>query len=148
MVGAILLTHAFIARELIATTEYIVGKIEGTVAVSIDFKMEAIEARKIISTAIKQVDQGQGVLVLTDLFGGSPSTIAFSFLAKQKVEVVTGANLPMILTFWTRREGMGLRELARTVQLSGTRSIARAKDLIETQGASRKGMPVASIQRR
>jgi PTS system mannose-specific IIA component len=148
MVGAVILTHTFIARELIATAEYIVGKIEGIVAVSIDFKMDAIEARKIISTAIKQVDQGQGVLVLTDLFGGSPSNMVFSFLDRDRIEVITGVNLPMILTFWNRRKEMGLRELAKSIQLSGTRSIARAKDLLETQCTSRKGLPVPRIQRR
>ena len=134
MVGAVIIAHSFIGKELIATAEYLVGPMNGIAAVSINCKMEAFEARQIISETMKQVDQGDGVLILTDLFGGSPSNLAFSFLNKEKVEVITGMNLPMILTFWNNRESMGLRELAKTVQLSGRRSIVRAKDLLDTKG--------------
>ena len=134
MVGAVILAHSFIGKELIATAEYFVGPMNGIAAVSINCKMEAFEARQIISETMKQVDQGDGVLMLTDLFGGSPSNLAFSFLNKEKVEVITGINLPMILTFWNKRESMGLRELAKNVQLSGRRSIVRAKDLLDTKG--------------
>ena len=134
MVGAVIIAHSFIGKELIATAEYLVGPMNGIAAVSINCKMEAFEARQIISETMKQVDQGDGVLILTDLFGGSPSNLAFSFLNKEKVEVITGMNLPMILTFWNNRESMGLRELAKTVQLSGRRSIVRAKGLLDTKG--------------
>lgn len=134
MVGAVIIAHSFIGKELIATAEYFVGPMNGIAAVSINCKMEAFEARQIISETMKQVDQGDGVLMLTDLFGGSPSNLAFSFLNKEKVEVITGINLPMILTFWNKRESMGLRELAKNVQLSGRRSIVRAKDLLDTKG--------------
>jgi PTS system mannose-specific IIA component len=134
VVGAVIIAHSFIGKELIATAEYFVGPMNGIAAVSINCKMEAFEARQIISETMKQVDQGGGVLMLTDLFGGSPSNLAFSFLNKEKVEVITGINLPMILTFWNKRESMGLRELAKNVQLSGRRSIVRAKDLLDTKG--------------
>ena len=134
MVGAVIIAHSFIGKELIATAEYFVGPMNGIAAVSINCKMEAFEARQIISETMKQVDKGDGVLMLTDLFGGSPSNLAFSFLNKEKVEVITGINLPMILTFWNKRESMGLRELAKNVQLSGRRSIVRAKDLLDTKG--------------
>jgi PTS system mannose-specific IIA component len=138
MVGAVIIAHSFIGNELIATAEYIVGKTKGITAVSIDFKMNAFEARKAISEAIKQVDQGDGILIFTDLFGGSPSNIAFSFLNKEKIEVITGVNLPMILTFWNKREGKSLSELAKLVQLSGIRNIVIAADLMEEKGAIRK----------
>jgi PTS system mannose-specific IIA component len=133
MVGALIVAHSHIGKELIAAAEYIVGKMEGIVAVSIDFRMNAFEARKIISEAIKQVDQGDGVLILTDLFGGSPSNIAFSFLNRKKIEVITGINLPMILNFWSKRGNMGLMELAKSLQLSGRRNIVVAKNLMETK---------------
>jgi len=84
MVGAVLLTYAFIARELIATVEYLVGKVDGIVAVSIDVNVDVFKARTRIWRAMKEVDQGDGVLIMTDLFGGFPSNIAFSFLGKQK----------------------------------------------------------------
>ena len=134
MVGAVIVAHSLIGKELIATSEYLVGQMNGIAAVSINCNMEAFEARQIISEAINQIDQGDGILILTDLFGGSPSNLAFSFLNKEKVEVITGVNLSMILTFWNKRERMGLMELAKTVQLSGRRSIVRAKDLLDTKG--------------
>jgi PTS system mannose-specific IIA component len=134
VVGAVIIAHSFIGKELIATAEYFVGPMNGIAAVSINCKMEAFEARQIISETMKQVDKGDGVLMLKDLFGGSSSNLAFSFLNKEKVEVITGINLPMILTFWNKRESMGLRELAKNVQLSGRRSIVRAKDLLDTKG--------------
>ena len=135
MVGAVIIAHSLIGKELIATAEYIVGKIGGITTVSIDCKTNAFEARKTIARAIKEVDQGDGVLLLTDLFGGSPSNIAFSFLNNEKVEVVTGVNLPMILTFWNKRENKNLEELAKLVQLSGVRNILMAKDLMQENGA-------------
>jgi PTS system mannose-specific IIA component len=135
MVGAVIIAHSFIGKELIATAEYIVGKIESITSVSIDYETNAFEARKAISQAMKQVDQGDGILLLTDLFGGSPCNIAFSFLNNEKVEVVTGVNLPMILTFWSKRANTPLQEIAKYVQLSGTRGIARARNLKEATGA-------------
>ena len=138
MVGALIVAHSHIGKELIAAAEYIVGKIEGIVAVSIDFRMNAFEARKIISEAIKQVDQGDGVLILTDLFGGSSSNIAFSFLNRKKIEVITGINLPMILNFWSKRENMGLMELSKSLKLSGRRNIVVAKNLMETKDVFRR----------
>jgi len=135
MVGAVIIAHAFIGKELIAAAEYLVGNIEGMTAVSVQFERNAFEARKAISEAIRQVDQGEGVLIMTDLFGGSPSNIAFSFLNNEMVEVVTGVNLPMILTFWNKRANSTLQEIAKHVQLSGTRGIARARDLMEGKGA-------------
>ena len=138
MVGVVIVAHSFIGKELIATAEYVVGKMEDIYAVSIDCQMSALEARKIISEAIKKVDQGEGVLILTDLFGGSPSNIAFSFLNREKVEVITGVNFPMILTFWNKRKDMGLMELAKTLQLSGRRNIVVARNLMEVKGVFRK----------
>ncbi|MFB3885210.1 MAG: PTS sugar transporter subunit IIA [Thermodesulfobacteriota bacterium] len=141
MVGAVIIAHSLIGNELIAAAQYILGKIEGITAVSVDFETNAFEARKIISKAIKEVDEGDGVLLLTDLFGGSPCNIAFSFLNNEKVEVVTGLNLPMILTFWNKRSNNTLQETAKHVQLSGTRSIVRAKALMEAKGAIEERTP-------
>jgi len=138
MVGVVIVAHSFIGKELISTAEYVVGKMEGIDAVSIDCQMDALGAREIISEAIRKVDQGDGVLILTDLFGGSPSNIAFSFLNKDKIEVITGVSLPMILTFWNKRRNMGLMELAKSLQLSGRRNIVVAKNLMETRGVFRE----------
>ena len=131
MVGAVVLTHSFVGRELIATAEYLLGKMEGIVAVSLGSISDAIKARKIISEAIQSVNEGEGVLILTDLFGGSPSNLAFSFLNQGKIEVITGVNLPMVLTFWNYRKGRDLAELAAYVRLSGRRNILVARSLKE-----------------
>jgi PTS system mannose-specific IIA component len=139
MVGAVIIAHSSIGSQLIATAEYMVGELQGITAVSIDFEKNVFEARKVISQAMKQVDQGDGVLLLTDLWGGSPCNIAFSFLNDEKVEVVTGINLPMILTFWNKRRDSSLQEIAKYVQSSGTRGIARARDLMEARSAFGRG---------
>ena len=141
MVGAVIIAHSGIGKELIATAGYLTGKIEGMIAVSIDCETNAFEAKKIIAQAIKEVDQGHGVLLLTDFFGGSPCNIAFSFLNNEQTEVVTGVNLPMILTFWNKRPNSALSELATAVRLSGRRSIARAKDLLEMKYANGRKIP-------
>lgn len=127
--------------KLIATAEYIVGKIEGITAVSVDGETNAFEARKRISDAIKQVSRGDGVLLLTDLFGGSPSNIAFSFLNSEKIDVVIGVNLPMILTFWNKREDKSLSGLAKLIQRSGIRNIVIARDLLEERGTFGRRIP-------
>jgi mannose PTS system EIIA component len=140
MVGAVIVAHSFIGKQLISTAKYILGKIDGIVAVTIDRKMDASEARNTISGAIERVDRGGGVLILTDLSGGSPSTTAFSFLNKKGVEVITGVNLPMILTYWNLRQGRNLMEIAKSLQLSGRRSIVVAKNLMETRRAVRRNI--------
>jgi len=146
MVGAVLVTHAFIGRELIATVEYLLGDVDGIDAVSITADVDVFKARMKIWQAIKEVEQGDGVLIMTDLFGGTPSNLALSFLVNPNVEVITGVNLPMTLTFCTRRSEMELRELAKAVRLSGTRSVARAKDLVEPSGASKTNTPFSEIR--
>ena len=131
MIGAIIVTHAFVGKELIAAAEYLVGKIRGIEVVSMDRQLNSFETRKKIIRAMEKVDQGEGLLLLTDLSEGSAANIAFSFLVQEKVEVITGVNLPMILTFWNKRETHTLREVVKAVQLSGLRSINRAKALME-----------------
>jgi mannose PTS system EIIA component len=135
MIGAVIVTHSRIGERLIEAVEFLVGKMEGIIAVSVDLETNVFEARRRIAEAVKQVDQGDGVLILTDLFGGSPSNIALSFLNPQRIDVITGVNLPMVITFRNKREGSSLLELAKSIQLSGVRSIARARDLMETKGA-------------
>jgi PTS system mannose-specific IIA component len=129
MVGAVVLTHSCVGRELIVTAEYLLGKMDGIVAISLDGKSDAVQARKILTEAIQSVDEGEGVLILTDLFGGSPSNLAFSFLDQRKIEVITGVNLPMVLTFWHYRNGRDLVELAACLKLSGRRNILVARTL-------------------
>ena len=135
MIGAVIVTHSRIGERLIETAEFMVGRMDGIIAVSVDLKTNVFEARRRIAEAVKQVDRRDGVLILTDLFGGSPSNIALSFLNPEGIDVITGVNLPMIITFRNKREGRSLLELAKSIQLSGVRSIARARDLMQKKGA-------------
>ena len=97
MVGVVVVTHCRLAEELIAAAELIVGRLKGFAGISIDPGHNPDEIRERIVAAIRKVDKGSGVLILTDLFGGTPSTISFSFLQDDRIEVVTGVNLPMLL---------------------------------------------------
>ena len=148
MVGAVIVTHSRIGERLIETAEFMVGRMDGIIAVSVDLETNVFEARRRIAEAVKQVDRRDGVLILTDLFGGSPSNIALSFLNPEGIDVITGVNLPMIITFRNKREGRSLLELAKSIQLSGVRSIAQARGLMETKGAfEREGRQVVHRQR-
>ena len=95
MIGVVVATHGKLAEEMIRTAEAVVGKLEQVVPVSV--VGTSPDMRGDLKTAIQQVDQGDGVLLLTDLLGGSPTNLCVSFLEERKVEVVTGVNLPMLL---------------------------------------------------
>lgn len=131
MVGAVVVTHSRLGQELIQATEFIVGKIDGLKAVSIDPAQKADDLRGQIKAAIQEVDRGQGVLILTDMFGGTPSNISLTFLDDGKVEIVTGVNLPMLIRFATEREGKGLAEVSESVTAYGRRSISRATEILQ-----------------
>ena len=100
MIGVLIITHGNLGNELIKASELIKGRLEGVLHVSVDQSKGVEEIKKEISTSIKKLDRGQGVLILTDLFGGTPSNISLSFLKEGKLEVVTGVNLPMLLKLY------------------------------------------------
>ena len=131
MVGALVVTHGHLAHELVAAAEMIVGEISHIQAVSIGWHDDVNEARKEIERRIAEVDDGSGVLILTDMFGGTPSNIAFSFHDPGKVDVVTGVNLPMIIKIATQ-ENETLEGLARDVLEQGRSSISLAGDFLST----------------
>ncbi|MFH0810903.1 MAG: PTS sugar transporter [Pseudomonadota bacterium] len=131
MVGAIVVTHCRLGQELVCATEFIVGKIDALKAVSVDPARKAEELRGEIEAAVRQVDRGEGVLILTDMFGGTPSNISLSFLEEGKVEIITGVNLPMIIRFATEREGKSLAEVSESVKSYGRRSISQATEILQ-----------------
>src|SRR5512135_1447940 len=104
MIGALVVTHGQLAQELLAAAEMIVGEISHIQAVSIGWHDDVNEARSEIERRIAEIGGGSGVLILTDMFGGTPSNIAFSFHDPGKVDVVTGANLPMIIKIASQKE--------------------------------------------
>jgi PTS system mannose-specific IIA component len=131
MIGVVVISHGSLATELLRAAEIIVGKLENSVAVDIDPKMGMEEVQKAIEGAIRTVETGKGVILLTDMFGGTPSNIGLSFLGTHQVEVVTGVNLPMMIKLPLTRVSMSLKELARNLQEYGQRNITIPGDMLK-----------------
>ena len=130
MIGVVLVSHGHLANELLRAAEIIVGKIENTVTVDIDPKTGMEEIHTAVEAAIRTVDAGKGVLLLIDMFGGTPSNIGLSFLATHQVEVVTGVNLPMMIKLPMARTTMQLPELAQYIREYGQRNITIPGDML------------------
>lgn len=129
MIGVLIITHGNLGRELIHAAEMIKGPLESVIFVSVDSIKGVEELKKEITTAIKKVDTGTGVIILTDLFGGTPSNISLSFLKEGKVEVVTGVNLPMLLKLDARKEKK-LDALASFLRDYGRKNIYLASEVL------------------
>jgi PTS system mannose-specific IIA component len=130
MIGALVVSHGHLAQELLAAAEMIVGEISHMQAVSIGWHDDVNEARSEIERRISDVDSGAGVLLLTDMFGGTPSNISLAFLS-EAVEVVSGVNLSMVIKFANHREEKPLLELARLVQDAAQKSIVIASQMLK-----------------
>lgn len=130
MVGALVVTHGHLGRELVAAAEMIVGEILHIQSVSVGWSDDVNDARMDIEKRIAEVESGQGVLILTDMFGGTPSNIAFSFHDPGKVDVVTGVNLPMIIKIASQKGGDTLDSLACLVRDQGRSSISTASEFL------------------
>jgi mannose PTS system EIIA component len=138
MVGLVVATHGSLAEALLETAAGIVGPIERAEAVSVDARTSVDEARARLATAIHKVGaDGEGVLVLTDMFGGTPANLALTFLEEQ-IEVVTGVNLPMLMKLATTRS-QGLAAAAELATAHGQKNITLASGLLRarTQPAKR-----------
>lgn len=130
MVGVVLVSHGAIALEMLKVVEAIIGEVDAMQAVSTESgEPEAIRER--IREAIEQTDQGDGVLIVTDMFGGTPANLALSFLNEKSIEVVTGANLPMLLKLATGRDDRPASELANFIREYGQRNITVASALLQ-----------------
>jgi PTS system mannose-specific IIA component len=133
MVGLVLATHGRLAEELVRTAEGIVGPLEQCEAVSIGAGTSMEEQQGRLGEAVKRCDTGDGVLVLTDMFGGTPANLALTFL-DEKIEVVTGVNLPMLLKLATARaDALGVREAAELITAYGQKNITLASELLRTR---------------
>ncbi|MFP5264980.1 MAG: PTS sugar transporter subunit IIA [Blastocatellia bacterium] len=133
MIGGVLVTHGQLANELVSAAEMIVGEIHHITAVSIGWHDDVDVAREEIERAIQRVDAGGGVLLLTDMFGGTPTNLAATFLGQAMVEVVTGVNLPMVIKLATQDAGEQLADLARRVRDQGQKQIHLASDILAPQ---------------
>ena len=129
-IAGVIVTHGHLAGELLAAAEMIVGPISFITAVSIGWHDDVDAARDEVQRAITRVSQGAGVLLLTDMFGGTPTNIASMFLDDISIEVVTGVNLPMVIKLAGQSDDTSLPEMARRVCDLGRQGIYLAGDLL------------------
>lgn len=134
-IGGVIVSHGQVANELLAAAEAVVGELNNIDAVSIGWHDDVEMAKAAIERAIKSVSQGVGVLLLTDMFGGTPTNISMMFLKENEVEIVTGVNLPMVIKLATINKEISLGELAREVEEQGKSAIYRAGMLLEPHKA-------------
>jgi PTS system mannose-specific IIA component len=137
MVGILIVSHGRLAQALISAAQSLVGNFQKVRGISIWPRDREEEVRDRIQKAITEVNEGEGVVILTDVLGGTPTNLSLPFLEKENVEVVTGVNMPMLLTLSSYRKGRSLRELVRLVKKSGRRSIILAKEVL---GLKRKAI--------
>jgi PTS system mannose-specific IIA component len=129
-VGVVLVTHYRLGEEFLQALRLIVPEGPEFHSVCIDPSQSVDEMRSSLAQALGRADQGHGVLVLTDMFGGTPSNMSLSFLRERRVEVVTGLNLPMLIKLATLKETKSLEELATFVKNYGQRNISVASEIL------------------
>jgi PTS system mannose-specific IIA component len=129
-VGVVIVTHYRLGEEFLQALRLIVPDAPTFFAVAVKPDQPVDELRSAISAALKAAEQGEGVLVLTDMFGGTPSNMSLSFLDEHRVEVVTGVNLPMLIKLATLSEERPLEELAPFIKEYGQRNISLASELL------------------
>jgi PTS system mannose-specific IIA component len=130
MIGLVLVTHGKLAKEFRVAMEHVVGPQEAieTICIGPDDDMESRRAD--IAAAVAQVDDGSGVILLTDLFGGTPSNLAISLLDAGKVEVIAGINLPMLIRLESARRTMSVTKAVAAAREAGTKYISVASELL------------------
>ena len=132
-IGVVVVTHGQLATELLNAAEMIVGDLPQFVAVSIGWHDDVEVAREAIARALERVRGAEGVLILTDMFGGTPANLGVTFLEPDKVEVITGVNLPMLIKLARLPKTGGLLEVARDMREHGRNAIWVATDLLESR---------------
>ena len=139
MVGVVVVTHCHLAAEMICAAQLVVGEeLKQFCPVSIDPKEGSEEIREKIIAAIRKVDEGHGILILTDMYGGTPSNISLSFLEEKRIEVITGVNLPMLLKLATYQNDMDLEALAAFITDYGQRNINLASEVLKKRVDKKK----------
>ena len=131
MIGLLIVTHCDLGKEFLNAAEFIVGRLEAVEVIAVDQASDSEEIRKEIAEKVSKLNKGDGVLILTDMFGGTPSNISLSFLKEKMVEVLTGVNLPMVIAIAQNRQDMDLSQLAEKAQEAGKMSISLAGNLLK-----------------
>ncbi len=130
MIGILIVTHKELAEALISVWDLILGRSEGVQAVSLDPSDPPEVSRQKIQRGLAQINNGNSVIILTDMLGGTPSNLALPFLKEGKVEVVTGVNLPMLMRLPQIRQKTDLREAALALKQSGQKGITIASEVL------------------
>jgi mannose PTS system EIIA component len=134
MLGIVIVTHGNLGEALLQTAEYITAdRLEGIITVSIGPTDDSDNIRRQILSGIKKVEQGSGVLILTDMFGGTPSNLSYSFLNEGHVEVLSGVNLPMLIKALGIRKETNLSQAAMAIETHGKKSISLASALLKAK---------------
>lgn len=132
MIGIVIVTHKQLGDALIDAAEFILGtRPEGVVSVSININENADKLRGKISEGIKNVNRQEGVLILTDMFGGTPSNLSYSFLEEGRTEVISGVNLPILIKAVNTRKDMDISKLAQCIETYGKKSISLASGILK-----------------
>jgi PTS system mannose-specific IIA component len=131
MIGLVIITHSRLAEEYLRAAEMIIGPLPRAEAISIDRSFSVDAAREMLAKVIGRVgEEGDGVLIMTDMFGGTPTNISADFLEADKVEILTGVNLPMVLKFVGARQTDRLEDLTVMLKQYGQQNIMRPADLL------------------
>lgn len=132
MIGIVIVTHSHLGDALIDAAEFIIGtRPDNIVSVSINLNEDVDKLREKIAKGIKKVDQKKGVLILTDMFGGTPSNLSYSFLEEGRVEVISGVNLPILIKAMNTQEKVDLGEFAESLEAFGKKSISLASGILK-----------------
>jgi mannose PTS system EIIA component len=132
MIGIVIVTHKQLGDALIDAAEFILGaRPDGVVSVSININENADKLREKVSEGIKNVNMKEGTLILTDMFGGTPSNLSYSFLEEGRTEVISGVNLPILIKAVNSRKDMDISKLAQSIETYGKKSISLASGILK-----------------
>ena len=134
MIGVVIVTHGKLAEAFLAVTEHVVGPQQQIQAIGIGPDEEAEIAHGRITAAVRDVDSGEGAVILTDMFGGTPSNVAISVMKSEGVEVIAGVNLPMLIKLMSVRGKLGLAEAVAQAQEAARKYINVAGNLLADKG--------------
>ncbi|MBI5344049.1 MAG: hypothetical protein HZB83_01715 [Deltaproteobacteria bacterium] len=134
MIGAVVVTHGTLSKSLVEAAGAITGAAGGIMTVSVSKADTTESIRADIGARVKEADSGKGVIIFTDMFGGTPTNVALSFLKEGSVEILTGVNLPLLIKFIGHRSDKALSELTLILKDYGQKSIVLAGDMLKEKG--------------
>ena len=133
MIGGIIVCHGRMAEELLNALTIILGEASNIEAISIGWDDDVEDSKKKINPSLNRVDQKSGVVIFTDMFGGTPSNLSFSFLKDNQVEIITGVNLPMLIKFVSLQRNNNLKDVSKKVVDQGKKNIHLVSALLSSK---------------